>query len=876
MAITPYSTPTQYQYKPLNLMAFAEPLIKMQEKYDLTKAAIEDSDVSMSALQYGKDREKAEELKNVYRQKRDELVANLLETSNYTQAASKLKQLNKLWTEDPERIAIESNYKTFLERDKEELARVGVGEGKITKQQYLQWRADEIRKFDEAGGTNFRNDKNTPGGTTYNIVTGTIGRTADMSKEMQELMFKAADAIQAKKYTGAMQALGIDPVVGDAKFKISDYENLSRAEIEAKVEQYIKQQDRFKPWLIEKADYDFKDIVYAKDGGAKYNQVAATLLQQNYAANEQYIQKAEKDKKAKSKDFNEEDYKKALLNRDFLLEQMDNPNQDVIRDLFVQNEMNRQYDASALGRIFEVNNSKTSYTFRDLPSDSDSTGGGNGIFDAKTGAIVNPTVDAKTYIGLQQSFSKSKAGALKAVKANNNIGVDPTFAIRQITMGTKGSALRRQMEANPALALPRQQQMLAVYQQSSNAADFKNKLIKAGFTSADSKNATTAWNLLSNSTTRQAIANNIQGAMEDYNNMEVAMNLLDEADRVSLSDKKFLGQVAALGTETHPVSESTVRDFAKLTGKSVEELIRMGAVEHTPARYAKEVAIPEQYRLSGNRIARLYGYQTLEQAVANGVDFADKGIKGLGGSINLLQKEASKRLYSAQEMGQVFSNDPKVDKVLTNLVPNAESLASYVPAGGKWDNVPGFSEDGRPMAGTTIEGPPRIGVRGNQVYFQVTYNYKNPLDALGKGTLQTTVEVRPKASQKVYVNEALNRIAVNAYQNKDESAASQQVFETAANALYNSVTENAPTRQLGKMAEVSSSNREAVLQSIPGNSGNSYQIVKRWQGEGVNPVYVAKVVGPGGSTTLKQNGKEVKSNDVESIKVYLSEMLFIQ
>jgi len=875
MAITPYSTPTQYQYKPLNLMAFAEPLMKMQEKYDLTKAAIEDSDVSMSALQYGKDREKAEELKNVYRQKRDELVANLLETSNYTQAASKLKQLNKLWTEDPERIAIESNYKTFLERDKEELARVGVGEGKITKQQYLQWRADEIRKFEDAGGTNFRNDKDTPGGTAYNTITGTIGRTADMSKEMQELMFKAADAIQAKKYTGAMQALGIDPVVGDAKFKISDYENLSRAEIEAKVEQYIKQQDRFKPWLIEKADYDFKDVIYAKDGGAKYNQVANSLLQQNYAANEQYIQKAEKDKQAKSKDFDEEKYKEALLNRDFLLEQMDNPDQNVVRGLFIQNEMNRQYDASALGKIFEVNNSKTSYTFRDLPSDSDGAGSGSGIFNTKTGAIVNPTVDAKTYIGLQQSFSKGKAGAVNAVRTNNNIGKDSTFAIRQITMGTKGSALRKQMEDNPALALPRQQQMLAVFQQSTNAADFKNKLIKAGFSSADSENAATAWKLLSNENTRQAIANNIQGGMEDYNNMEVAMNLMDEADRVALTDKKFLGQVATLGSELHMVPKGTVDKFVELTGKSVDELVRMGALEirHAVGYQGRDV---EEYYLTGNRIARTYGHRTLEDAVASGVNFADKGIKGLGTSLNTMQKEASSRLYSAQEMGQVFSNDPKVDKVLTNLVPNAESLASYVPAGGKWNNVPGFSEGGVPMAGTTIEGPPRIGVRGNQVYLQVTYNYKNPLDVLGKGTLQTTVEVRPKASQKVYVNEALNRIAINAYQNKDESAASQQVFETAANALYNSVTENAPTRQLGKMAEVSSSNREAVLQSIPGNAGNNYQIVKRWQGEGVNPVYVAKVVGPGGSTTLKQNGKEVKSNDLESIKVYLSEMLFIQ
>jgi hypothetical protein len=875
MAITPYSTPVQYQYKPLNLMAFAEPLMKMQEKYDLTKASLDEADVKATSLQFGTDPERRKALEQIYRTKRDELTQTLLETSNYTQVASKLKQLNKLWNEDPERLALEANYKTFAERDKEELARVGVGEGKITKQQYLQWRADEIRKYEDADGTNFRADKEAPGGTTYNTITGTIGRTADMSKEMQELMFKTADAIQAKKYTSAMQGLGIDPTVGDAKFKVTDYENLSRAEIEAKVEEYIKQQDRFKPWLVEKADYDFKDIVYAKDGGAKYNQVAKDLLGRNYAANEQYIQNAEKLKKEKSKDFNEENYQKALLNRDFLLQQMENPDQGVVRDLFVQSEMNRQYDASALGKIFEVNNSKTNYTFRDLPSDGDGSGSG-GIFDPKTGAIVNPTVDAKSYTSLQQTFSKGKSGALAAVRTNNNIGKDPTFAIRQITMGKKGTTLRKQMEANPALALPRQQQMLAVFQQSTNAADFKNKLIKAGFSSADSENAATAWKLLSNENTRQAIANNIQGGMEDYNNMEVAMNLMDEADRVALTDKKFLGQVAALGTETHTVSEGTVLEFAKLTGKSVEELIRMGAVEHTPARYAKEVSIPAQYKLSGNRIARLYGYQTLEQAVANGVDFKGKGISGLGNNIVRLQKDASSRLYSAQEMGQVFSNDAKVDKVLTGLIPNAESLVSFVPAGGKWDNVPGFSEDGSPMAGTTIAGPPRIGVRGNQVYLHVTYNYKNPLDVLGKGTLQTTVEVRPKPENKVYVNESLNRIAVNAYQSKDESAASKQVFETAANALYNSMTENAPTRELGRNAEVSSTNREAVLQSIPGDAGKSYQIVKRWQGEGVNPVYVAKVVGPGGSATLKQDGKEVKSNDIESIKVYLSEMLFIQ
>jgi hypothetical protein len=36
-------------------MAFAEPLAKMQEKYDLTKAVIEDSDVKATALQWAED-----------------------------------------------------------------------------------------------------------------------------------------------------------------------------------------------------------------------------------------------------------------------------------------------------------------------------------------------------------------------------------------------------------------------------------------------------------------------------------------------------------------------------------------------------------------------------------------------------------------------------------------------------------------------------------------------------------------------------------------------------------------------------------------------------------------------------------------------------
>lgn len=866
MAITPYSTPTQYQYKPLNLMAFAEPLMKMQEKYDLTKAALEESDVKATALQYAEDPIKARELEKTYRTKRDELVANLMETKNYTQAASKLKQLNKLYQQDPERIALETNYKTFLERDKEELARVGVGEGKITKKQYLQWRAGEIRKFEDAGGTNFRNDKDAPGGTTYNPITGTIGRTADMSKEIQELMFKAADAIQAKKYTGAMQALGIDPLVGDAMFKISDYENLSRSEIEAKVEEYIKQQDRFKPYLEEKASYDFDDILYAKDKGAKFNQTASELLAQNMSANDNYMKYLEQKGKK-----NSPEYENALKNKAFLLEQMDNPNPDVIRNLFTQSEMNRQYDAGALGKIFEVNNSKTNYTFRDLPSEDDGGDGSGGVFD-KNAAVVNPSLDASTYVNLENTFNKGKSTAVKAVANNNRVGGDKSFAMREISMGRKDSDLRTKMEKNPALALPRQQQILAIAQRSANATEFHRNLWNAGFKSADANNSKALWGVLSNSTNMQAISDNVKGAMNDYYNMENAMNLLEQADKNSLTDKKFLAQVGEIGSQQHVVPESVVEKFAKKVGKTVDELYRMGVVT-TQTGFTKDGGETQEFLLDGNRIARTFGYKTLEEAVSKGVDFTTKGVRGLGNTLNNLQKEASKRVYSAQEMGQVFSNDKKVDNLLAPMVRNAQELASFKPLKGTWANIPGFTEEGSPMAGTNIVGAPQISVRGNQLFLRVTYDYKNVADVYGKGNLQNTVEVKIKPDQMNTVKESLNRISINAYQNKDASEASNQVYQTAVRALYIANTKAPATRQSAQTAEVSSTSREAVLETRTGSDGTRYEVVKRYAGEGVPDVYVARMVGAGGTRPIKVDGQELKSTNIEKVQSVLGELL---
>ena len=49
-AVTPQSKPVQFEYKPLGLEAFAQPLAQKQARYDTVTKAIEDADLSIGSL----------------------------------------------------------------------------------------------------------------------------------------------------------------------------------------------------------------------------------------------------------------------------------------------------------------------------------------------------------------------------------------------------------------------------------------------------------------------------------------------------------------------------------------------------------------------------------------------------------------------------------------------------------------------------------------------------------------------------------------------------------------------------------------------------------------------------------------------------------
>lgn len=857
MAITPYSTPTQYQYKPLNLMAFAEPLMKMQEKYDLTKASLEDADVKATALQFANDPIKAKELENLYRTKRDELISNLMETKNYTQAASKLKQLNKLWTEDPERVALETNYKTFVERDKEEADRVAKGD--ITPEEYRQWRREEIAKFEELGGTSYKQDAANPAGT-YNPITGKVGRMINMQKDFDEVKYKAASAMKAKEWDSGLAALGIDPTSGDAKYLKQSFERLRPEEIDAAVENYMRGLERFKPWLQEKAAYDFKDIVRAKDGGASYNKVATELLQRNYQANEARIKELEKQKKTDS-----EEYKTALENREFLTQQLEDPNQNVIQSLFTQNYMNKQYDASALGQIFKVNNIKSDYTFRDIPSDGSGSGTDFSLDGLGRTSPTTKELSITNLNGLRVSATKQMLPNIGNI--NNMAG----GLVRTIVAGPKGSDLRNQLTATPGLMVARQEKLLAALQGAKDVKDFKRKLYESGLSSGASENVVnTLWNEFrgqGGEQKMQVFKNNLAKMEDAHLQFQDAYDQLTTINENVAASPTFNNYVTTQSTVKVPVGFDAVQKLAKAWGKTTEQLINSGVVEYTPARSAKESYAPAEYRLSGNNIAKAYGFKDFKDAVQKGFNFSSAGANGIQAGLDNAKQQAIVKDFSGQTMGVRIVGDKIVDKALGDELMNANELTRFVPLNVKtWQDQPGFDEEGRLLGGTKLDDskPPKVGIRGNKVFLEVFYSYKDE-----DGDIKyNSVEVSPRAGDSAIMEKILRRTAQNNYQIKDKDPLALQTYNDVMVGLYNVSSSSNLTEARGKAADVTATRPRAILETIPsGSAGVNVQLVKEFNNG--NPVYKAYAVSAGGKQDLG-----VKAGSVNALKVAVAELMY--
>ena len=121
--------PIEFEYKPLGLEAFAQPLAQMQQRYDLTEQSIDESKFGIDSLDPHDTR--ASELASKLEQDKNDILNELARTGNSKQAAKALNKLNKFYNEDPEIV----NYRTNKKFRQEDLAnqQKRVDENEITQ-----------------------------------------------------------------------------------------------------------------------------------------------------------------------------------------------------------------------------------------------------------------------------------------------------------------------------------------------------------------------------------------------------------------------------------------------------------------------------------------------------------------------------------------------------------------------------------------------------------------------------------------------------------------------------------------------------------------------------------------------------------------------
>ena len=93
--ILPQTQAIPFQYTPLGLEAFAQPIAMKQQRFDTVLGAVEDTEFNIEHL--SGDKQSKEKLQQELEEHKSALLADLDKTSNYKDAARRLKTLNKIY-----------------------------------------------------------------------------------------------------------------------------------------------------------------------------------------------------------------------------------------------------------------------------------------------------------------------------------------------------------------------------------------------------------------------------------------------------------------------------------------------------------------------------------------------------------------------------------------------------------------------------------------------------------------------------------------------------------------------------------------------------------------------------------------------------------
>lgn len=240
MAFTPYSTPIQFEYKPLGLEAFAKPLAQMQGQYDLAGSQLAASTYGINAL--SPDKETRDRIEKELTAKKDEIAAGLLKSKNYRQATRQLMDLNKLYQSHPEIKALESEYAQTAQWIKE--GDEAAAKGTINKPLWEQRKANALAQYGTEGGLSYD-----PFTKSYKSVDRrTLGQ--DREKELQELAMKIG-AAKEEELIDIATSHGMDPSTFQWVTSDGTIHRKTKEDIQAAIIANLADQPRFRDWLSE-------------------------------------------------------------------------------------------------------------------------------------------------------------------------------------------------------------------------------------------------------------------------------------------------------------------------------------------------------------------------------------------------------------------------------------------------------------------------------------------------------------------------------------------------------------------------------------------------------------------------------------------------
>lgn len=200
MPITPYTQPVSFEYKPLGLQAFAEPLAKMQEGYDKANDILATTKYDLTSLQH--DSKRKAELEKQLDDEKLRISEGLLKNKNSKEAVRGIMSLNNISKSHPEIQALQSNLAAHQEFVKEEKAKLD--KGYIGEEEFRMNVANALKKHELQGGTKY--DRETG---DYNVYSGKgLGR--NLRPEMDKQLSELTKLTKADKVAYATRA-GIDP-----------------------------------------------------------------------------------------------------------------------------------------------------------------------------------------------------------------------------------------------------------------------------------------------------------------------------------------------------------------------------------------------------------------------------------------------------------------------------------------------------------------------------------------------------------------------------------------------------------------------------------------------------------------------------------------